>query len=295
MRRSGLAALVMVLALAAPASGQQPAAAPAPSAHQHATQEPARPAPSAPQDHSAHKPAAAALPPFVPPITDADRAAAFPDVKGHTVHDDGVNGFVLFDQLEWRGTGDGAASWDTRGWIGKDRDRLWIRTEGDGDEGRLERAHAHLLYGRAISRWWELVAGVRQDFRPGSPQTWAAFGIQGLAPWWFEVEATAYVGASGRTLVKIETEYELLLTNRLVLQPLVEFEIYGKDDPERGIGAGLSSGDAGLRLRYEIRREFAPYVGVVWTRKFFGTADQAEAAGGKAGGARLALGVRLWL
>jgi copper resistance protein B len=102
---------------------------------------------------------------------------------------------------------------------------------------------------------------VRQDFRPGDPQTWAAVGIQGLAPYWFEVEATGYVGAGGRTAAKLEVEYELLFTNRLILQPLVELELYGKSDPERGIGRGLSSLETGLRLRYEIRREFAPYVG----------------------------------
>jgi copper resistance protein B len=119
-------------------------------------------------------------------------------------------------------------------------------------------------------------------------------GIQGLAPYWFEVEATAYLSASGHTHFRFETEYELLLTNRLVLQPLVEAEIYGKADPERGIGAGLSSVDAGLRLRYEIRRELAPYVGVTWHRKFFGTADLAETAGEETGGARLTLGARIW-
>ena len=130
--------------------------------------------------------------------------------------------------------------------------------------------------------------------RPGPAQTWAAVGVQGLAPYWFNVEATAYVGAAGRTHFRFETEYELLLTNRLILQPLVEVEVYGKSDPERGIGTGLSTADAGLRLRYEVRREFAPYVGLVWSRQFFGTADLAEATGGRSGGARLAVGIRLW-
>lgn len=130
--------------------------------------------------------------------------------------------------------------------------------------------------------------------RPGPSQTWAAVGIQGLAPYWFEVEATAYVGAAGRTHLRLETEYELLVTNRLVLQPILELEAYGKADPERGIGAGLSSTDAGLRLRYEFRREFAPYVGVTWNRTYFGTAEFAEAEGEKTGGAKLTLGMRVW-
>ena len=118
--------------------------------------------------------------------------------------------------------------------------------------------------------------------------------MQGLAPYWFDVEASAYVEPSGRTHVRVETEYDLLLTNRLVLQPLVEFEIYGRADPERRIDAGLSTGEFGVRLRYEFRREFAPYVGVVWNRKFFGTADYAEAAGQDVAGTRLAVGLRTW-
>ena len=254
-------------------------------------------------DHSQHQSppappssAAAAPPaegPALPPITDADRAAAFPDVQGHTVHDDVVHTFVLFDQLEWR-AGDGGAGWDTKGWIGWDRDRFWFRTEGHGGDGGVDRAEAHLLYGRAIGRWWEVVAGVRQDIRPDLARTWAAVGLQGLAPYWFEVEATAYVGESGRTQVRLESEYELLVTNRLILQPRIEMHLYGKADPQYGFGAGLGSADVGLRLRYEIRRELAPYVGVTWSRTFFQTADLARAAGRNVNDARLAAGVRLW-
>jgi copper resistance protein B len=236
------------------------------------------------------------LPPFIPPLTDADREAAFPDVMGHAVHDSDINYFVLFDQLEWHpAEGPDGLDWDARGWIGKDRDRFWFRTEGVSDLGQVRDAHAHLLYGRAISRWWDLVAGVRQDVRPGSPQTWASIGIQGLAPYWFEVQATAYVGGSGRTQLRFETEYELLLTNRWILQPIVEASIHGKDDPGRGIGAGLSTIDGGVRLRYLVRRELAPYVGVSWNWKFFGTKDLARANGEPSSLARLALGVRLWM
>ena len=234
------------------------------------------------------------LPAFIPPLTDEDRRVAFPDVQGHTVHDNAINYFVLADHFEWQRADDGNAyAWDTKGWIGRDIDRLWFRTEGEG-LGAVESAEAHVLYGRAVGRWWDVVAGVRQDVRPGPAQTWAAIGIQGLAPYWFEVEATAYIGAGGRTQFRVETEYELLFTNRLVLQPLVEVNVHGKADPERGIGAGLSSVETGLRLRYEVRREFAPYVGVSWHRQFFGTADAARDAGEPAGDARIVVGVRLW-
>ena len=246
-------------------------------------------------DHSAHQTPASGLPPFIPPITDEDRKAAFPDVEGHTVHDGAIHYFVLFDQLEWQVADRGAGlSLDSKGWFGRDRDRLWFRAEGDTEDGDVGEAEAQVFYGRQFSRWWDVVAGVRQDFEPGPSRTWAAIGVQGLAPYWFEVEATAYIGASGRTLFRAEVEYELLLTNRLVLQPLLEVEVAGKSDPERGIGAGLSATQAGLRLRYEIRRELAPYVGVTWNNKFGRTADIAEVAGEETNGARLVIGVRLW-
>jgi copper resistance protein B len=283
--------LAIVLLLVVPPGVQ---AQPVPAAHQHGT--PQSSAPTAqPGDHSQHQNHATPLPPFIPPVTDADRQAAFPDVQGHTVHDRSVNFFVLLDQLEWQtGSGAGASSWDTKGWIGQDRNRFWFRSEGDRVDGRTEQAQTNLLYGRAITRWWDVIAGVRLDTLPDTPRSALAVGLQGLAPYWFEVEASAYVEPSGRTHVRVETEYEQPITNRLVLQPLVEFEIYGRADRERRIDAGLSTGELGLRLRYEFRREFAPYVGVVWSRKFFGTADQARAAGTDVAGTRLAVGLRTW-
>ena len=299
-----LACLVALMAASGPAgsAAQTPPPTPAPDDHaQHQVAPP--PAPTSQGEHATHQgvtgqpaPPAAPLPDFIPPVTDADRAAAFPDVMGHSVHDHAVNYFVLFDQFEWQTRkGDGSLSVDVRGWVGNDRTRVWFRAEGEGEDGRVAGSQTHALLGRRLLRWWDVVAGIRQDVRPGPAQTWAAIGVQGLAPYWFEVEATAYVGASGRTQLRLETEYDLLLTNRLVLQPLLEIEIFGKADPSRRIGAGLSSADAGLRLRYEFRREFAPYLGVTWRRSFFGTADQVEAAGEKTRGARLALGLRLWM
>ncbi len=261
----------------------------------HQPQNPAQP-PGTPgsRDHSEHPKPVPELPSFIPPLSDEDRKAAFPDVEGHRAHDHAANYFVLFDQLEWQATKDGSGiNLDSKGWFGWDRDRLWFRAEGDSESGDVAAAAAQLFYGRQISRWWDLVAGVRQDLRPGPARTFAAIGLQGLAPHWFEVEGTAYVGSSGLHF-RGEVEYELLLTNRLVLQPLLEDEIFGKSDPERRIGAGLSTTDAGVRLRYELRRELAPYVGVTWSNKFGGTADFAEAAGEDTNGARFVAGLRLW-
>jgi copper resistance protein B len=231
----------------------------------------------------------------VPPLTDADRAAAFVDVHGHTVHDSMWQYRVLFDQLEWQYIhGAQGVRWDNKSWVGGDLNRIWVKSEGEAVDGILDEAEVQLLYGRSFSRWWDWVAGVRHDVRPNPQHTWLAFGIQGLAPQWFEIDLTGYVGMNGHTAARLEIEYELLFTNRLVLQPLIELSVAGKDDPDRGIGAGLSTGEVGFRLRYEVRRELAPYAGVVWHRKLFGTADFARGEGRDIGGWHLVGGLRTW-
>ncbi len=275
-----------------------PAIAAAQDPHAGHTPPPAqKPAPPpAQEDHSAHVATTDEQPKEpIPALTDADRRAAFPEgLEGHATHDRRITAFVLFDQLEWQGGERGGISIDNKTWIGGDINRLWLRAEGESSDGRPENSQVHALYGRSIARWWDVVMGLRQDFRPGPSQAWFAIGIQGLAPQWFEVEATAYVGRAGRTHARFEVEYELLITNRLILQPLLEVEVYGKNDPQRGIGAGLSSMDGGLRLRYEFRREFAPYVGVVWHRALFGSADYARADGDEVGTTRAVVGLRTW-
>ena len=293
-----LLAAMIALAAATTAAAQTPPPPPVPPPTLPQSGAPPAPAKPPVEDHSAHlaqagKKAEAKEP--IPPVTEEDRAAAFPSgLEGHAVGAGAVNFMVLFDQLEWQDARNGGAGWKNKSWIGGDINRFWLRTEGEAENGRVENAFATALWGRSFARWWDFVAGVRQDVRPGPAQTWAAIGIQGLAPYWFDVEATAYVGAGGRTHMRLEVEYELLMTNRLILQPLVEAEVYGKADRDRGIGAGLTSIETGLRLRYELRRELAPYVGVTWGRKFFGTADLAREAGKEVSSGRLVFGLRTW-
>jgi copper resistance protein B len=242
-------------------------------------------------DHDAHKQTG----PDLAPITPADLEAAFPEIAGgHAVHDRAVHTYLLFDQLEWRDGDEGALTWDLSGWAGGDLQRLWVRSEGERVEGSTAEAEIQALWGRRFSRWWEFVAGARHDFEPGPSQTWAAFGVQGLAPYWFEVEATAYLGEAGQSALRLEAEYEFLLTNRLVAQPLIELNFHGKSDPERGIGSGFSSAEVGFRLRYEIRREIAPYVGFTWVRSFGRTADLAEFEGEDTDDVRAVAGLRVW-
>jgi len=231
----------------------------------------------------------------IPVVTDADRAAAFPDLNLHMEHASEVNSMVLFNRLEgWDADEGSGQAWEAQAWIGTDINRLWLRSEGERTDGHTESADLEVLYGRSVSAWWDVVGGIKHDFKPADSQTWAAFGVQGLAPYKFEVQATAYLGESGRTAASIEAEYELLLTNRLVLQPLVELSFHGKDDPLRGIGSGLSTAEAGLRLRYEFTRRFAPYIGVVHERAFGETADLREAEGEHSRDTRVVAGVRVW-
>ncbi|WP_137973121.1 copper resistance protein B [Pseudomonas sp. F(2018)] len=231
----------------------------------------------------------------IPVLTDADRQAAFPPLPGHKVHDSAINSFILLDQLEYQDADEGSTlAWDASGWVGGDINRVWFRSEGERTNGVTEDAELQLLYGRSIGPWWDVVAGVRQDFKPESPQTWAAFGVQGMALYAFEAEATAFVGENGQTAARLEGDYDILLTNRLILQPTAEVNFYGKNDPERGVGSGLANTELGLRLRYEIVRQFAPYIGVSWSRSYGNTADLVRDEGEDVDEARFVAGIRMW-
>ena len=231
----------------------------------------------------------------IPVPTDADRAAAFPVLRHPHAHDAGIHSLVRFNRFEaWDADPGSGQAWEGSAWIGGDVRRLWLRSEGEREDGRTHAADLELLYGRAIGPWWDLVAGVRHDFDPGASRSWAAIGLQGLAPYKFETSATAYIGDGGRTAFTAEVEYELLLTNRLVLQPLLEVELHGRDDPRRGIGSGLSSAEAGLRLRYEVTRRFAPYLGLAHERTFGGTADHRRNEDEATRDTRWVAGVRWW-
>lgn len=231
----------------------------------------------------------------IPPITAADRAAAFPPVSGHAAHDKQVHYYALLDRLEtWDADAGSAFAWETNGWIGTDLDRLWWRSEGEHVDGSLESANIELFYGRAIARWWDAVVGIRHDFGEAPSQTFAAVGVMGLAPYKFEVQATAYLGQSGQTGVALEVEYETLFSNRLIGQWQLEAQAWGQDDPRRGMAAGLSSLESGLRLRYEFTRQFAPYIGIVHERVFGGTADMRRENGENVDDTRIVLGLRTW-
>lgn len=209
----------------------------------------------------------------------------------------GYTGYmVLLDQFEARiqGGRDGYA-WEGEGWYGGDYNRLWIKSEGEGEfGGPLETAEVQALYSRAIGPWFNLQAGVRYDIRPQPDRAHLVLGLQGLAPYWFEVDGAAFLSEKGDLTARVEAEYDQRITNRLILQPRVEFDLAAQDVPELGVGSGLSSAEAGVRLRYEIKREFAPYIGVEYERRFGDTARFARSAGEKVAGWAFLVGLRSW-
>ncbi len=230
-----------------------------------------------------------------PVPTDAERAAAFPKVSAHAMHDNRLVSMLIVDHLEtWSKNSQRGLRWDLQGWIGGDIDRVWLRSEGERRGSRTEAADIELLYGHSVSPWWDVLAGVRHDFTAGPAQDRLAIGAQGLAPYKFDVEATAYLGNDGRSSVRIQGEYELLLTNRLILQPKLEVQLSDRRDLRRHIGAGLSTAEIGLRLRYEISRRFAPYVGIVDERSFSGTAVLRSNSGEPTHETRIVGGLRFW-
>ena len=213
------------------------------------------------------------------------------------VHDNQIFAVFRVDRLEYQ-TNEGEADllWDVQAWVGADYNKLWLKSEGTWlvDEEKFEEAEVELLYSRNIATFWDLQVGVRHDFEPEPTRTFAALGVEGLAPYWFEVDATAYLSDDGDISANLEAEYDLLLSQRLILQPRFETNIAVQEVEELNIGSGINDIELGLRLRYEIRRQFAPYIGVSWSRKLGETADLAEADGENIEVISFVAGIKLW-
>lgn len=201
---------------------------------------------------------------------------------------------LLGDRLEYNEQAN-AGVFDLQAWYGTTFDRLVIKTEGDFSEGSIEENQTDILWGHAVSAYWDTQAGVRLDYnKEGENRQWLAFGLQGLAPYWFELDMTAYVGERGNTAFTLEAEYELLLTQKLIIQPRAEITLYGKNDKQNELGSGLSSSAIGFRVRYEFTRQFAPYIGVEWSNKFGNTADYATSRGQSSNNTAFVAGIKFW-
>ena len=218
-----------------------------------------------------------------------------PTLASAASKDDPVLTKVMIDQFEVRAT-DGPDPWvlDAQGWIGQDLNKFWVKTELEYVDGETEEAEIQALYSRAIAPYWDLQVGWRHDARPKPNRDWLAVGVEGLAPYWFEVDAAAFIGESDQVGARLEAEYEWMFTQRWVLSPEMEVNLHSKNDEETGTGSGLSDMELGLRLRYEVRREFAPYIGVNWTKKFGNTADFAREEDEDASDVQFVAGVRVW-
>ncbi len=213
----------------------------------------------------------------------------------HATHGDMKTGTLMAERLEARiGDGEDGYLWDLQGWYGGDVDKFVLKSEGEGAfGGAVEDAEVQALWGHAIGPFFDLQAGVRLDIEPDT-RSHLVFGVQGLAPYMWHVDAAAFLSDRGDLTARIEGEYDQKLTQRLILQPRAELELAAQDIPEREIGEGLTKFETGLRLRYEIAREFAPYVGVGYETKLGATRSMAKAAGNDPDGLKLLLGLRAW-
>lgn len=185
--------------------------------------------------------------------------------------------------------------WDASAWYGGDINRLWLKSEGEGEVGRgVESAEVQALYSRAFSPYFNVQGGVRYDFKPTPNRAYAVLGIEGLAPSFFDVEGTLFLSNKGELFARAKGYYDQRITQRLILQPSVELNFSAQNSRELGIGAGLSDAELGLRLRYDVRREFAPYVGVQYSRAFGKTRSYLRDEGERPGGWSLLTGIRAW-
>ena len=228
------------------------------------------------------------VPPSVSPAPPADMRSP--------MNDNPIFAHLLFDQLEGRSNGpDNELRWDGEGWVGTDFNRLWLKSEGFfTEDGKVDDGDHEALYDRPVTTYFDLQGGLRYDLDSGPQRWWAAFGFEGLAPQFFNLQATAYARDAGHFAARVAGSYDLLLTQRLIAQPQIEMNFYSKKDPSRAIGTGLSEIDTGLRIRYELSRKFAPYVGVAYNGKFGETAGLVRADGGIVNDLRIAFGIRVW-
>ena len=213
------------------------------------------------------------------------------------VHDNKAFFFFRGDRLEYRSSDSADLMlWDLQAWVARDYNKLFLETEGEYslNEDTFESFETEVLYGRAISSFWDFRTGLRYDFDPGPERAFAVVGLLGLAPLWFEVDANLYLSEDGDLSFRLESEYDILLTQRLILQPRLELEAAAQDVDAYGTGAGLTGMEVGLRLRYEFSRKFAPYVGVSWESALGETANRIESSGGDPDDTLVVAGVKFW-
>ena len=315
-----------------PAAPSQTQPAPATSNDPHAGHQapsPSSPAPSAPDPHAGHQMPAPAQDPHAGhtmprsddtgeksataadlPVGEASRPRVIEDNAADAVygtasmtkardtlsdeHGGGLISKVMANIFEvTTASGDEGYRWDLEGWYGGDLHRVVFKTEGEGTRDDVDSAEFQALYSRAVGRYTDLQAGIRYDFEPDAT-AYATVGVESLFPYWFDVEGALFVSEHGDAFARLEGSYDVRFTQRLILQPRLEVTLAAQDVPDSEIGSGFSSAELGLRLRYDIRREFAPYLGVNYERSFGRTADLVRATGGEVEETTIVLGLRAW-
>ena len=202
---------------------------------------------------------------------------------------------IMIEQLETRITdGDDPTVLEGTVWIGKDLEKLVIKIDAEQVKNETEELELQALYSRAVDPYWDFQIGIRQDQKPAPNKNWLALGFQGVAPYWFEIDSTLFIGEKDQVGLRFTAEYEWMITQRWVLAPEAVINIHSKDEEARGIGSGLSNTQVGLRLRYEVRREFAPYIGINWSNKYGNTATFAKNEGEKVSSTQIVAGIRTW-
>lgn len=211
------------------------------------------------------------------------------------MEDDPIVTKVMIDQLETRITeGDNPLVLEAQAWIGKDLNKFVIKADIEQVNGETEELELQALYSKAIAVYWDFQIGIRQDLKPTPTNTWLAVGFQGVAPYWFEIDTALFISESNQINLRFTAEYEWMITQRWVLSPEISVNFHSKNDELTGTGAGLSDSQLGLRLRYEIKREFAPYIGINWNNKYGATATYAKNEGEKVSDTQIVMGIRAW-
>ena len=209
--------------------------------------------------------------------------------------DDPIVTKIMIEQLETRITdGDDPTVLEGTVWIGKDLEKLVIKIDAEQVKNETEELELQALYSRAVDPYWDFQIGIRQDQKPAPNKNWLALGFQGVAPYWFEIDSTLFIGEKDQVGLRFTAEYEWMITQRWVLAPEAVINIHSKDEEARGIGSGLSNTQVGLRLRYEVRREFAPYIGINWSNKYGNTATFAKNEGEEVSSTQIVAGIRAW-
>lgn len=202
---------------------------------------------------------------------------------------------VLIDQLEWRvQKGRDGYFLNAEAWFGGDIDKLWLKTEIEGERGaRPDQAEFQALWSHAVDPWFNLQAGVRLDAEPDR-RAHLVVGIEGVSPYWIEVDAAAFLSDRGDVTARFEAEHDMRITQKLILQPRAELDFSLQDIPRERLGAGLSTIELGARLRYEFVPNFGPYVGVAYERAVGDSARFRRAEGEDVGGLQFLVGLRAW-